>query len=68
MPALRVVPRRTATVTASVITAYVHWTEWALFVSVLANQGGVRIPVAPALLDAGALAGSGSLRVGGLAI
>ena len=54
--------------TASVITAYVHWTEWALFVSVLANQGGLPIPVAPALLGAGALAGSGSLRVGGLAI
>ena len=54
--------------TASVITAYAHWTEWALFVSVLANQGGVRIPVAPALLGAGALTGSGRLRVGGLAI
>jgi len=50
-------------VTPSVITAYAHWAEWALFVWVLANQGGVPIPVAPALLGAGALAGSGSLSV-----
>ena len=49
--------------TPSVITAYAHWAEWALFVWVLANQGGVPIPVAPALLGAGALAGSGSLSV-----
>ena len=45
--------------TASVIAAYVHWAELALFVWVLANQGGVPIPVVPALLGAGALAGSG---------
>jgi membrane protein DedA with SNARE-associated domain len=36
---------------------------WALFVWVLANQGGVPVPVAPWLLAAGALAGSGSVSV-----
>ena len=45
--------------TSSVIAAHAHWAEWALFVWVLANQGGVPIPVVPALLGAGALAGSG---------
>jgi len=35
---------------------------WVLFVWVLANQEGVPVPVAPSLLAAGALAGSGSLR------
>jgi membrane protein DedA with SNARE-associated domain len=35
---------------------------WVLFVWVLANQAGVPVPVAPFLLTAGALAGSGSLR------
>jgi membrane protein DedA with SNARE-associated domain len=45
--------------TASVIAAHAHWAEWALFVWVLANQSGVPIPVVPALLGAGALAGSG---------
>lgn len=35
---------------------------WVLFVWVLANQAGVPVPVAPSLLAAGALAGSGSLR------
>ncbi len=35
---------------------------WVLFVWVLANQAGVPVPVAPFLLAAGALAGSGSLR------
>src|SRR5262245_19486862 len=34
-----------------------------LFVWVLANQGGVPIPAVPSLIAAGALAGSGSLRV-----
>jgi len=50
-------------VTPSVIAAHAHWAELALFVWVLANQGGMPIPVAPALLGAGALAGSGSLSV-----
>jgi len=45
-------------VTLSVIAA-VPWAELALFLWVLANQGGVPIPVVPALLGAGALAGSG---------
>ena len=45
--------------TTSVIAAHTHWAEWALFVWVLANQSGVPIPVVPALLGAGALAGSG---------
>ncbi|PYM35170.1 MAG: hypothetical protein DME17_13520 [Candidatus Rokuibacteriota bacterium] len=49
--------------TASVIAADAYWAEWALFVWVLANQGGVPIPVMPALLGAGALAGRGSLSV-----
>ena len=49
--------------TPSVIAAHAQWAEWVLFVWVLANQGGVPIPVAPALLGAGALAGSGSLSV-----
>ena len=44
--------------TPSVIAA-VPWAELALFLWVLANQGGVPIPVVPALLGAGALAGSG---------
>jgi membrane protein DedA with SNARE-associated domain len=52
-----------ATLTPSVIAAHAHWAEWALFVWILANQGGVPIPVVPALLGAGALAGSGSLSV-----
>jgi undecaprenyl-diphosphatase len=47
-------------VTPSVIAAYA---EGALFVGVLANQGGVPIPVVPALLGAGALVGSGGLSV-----
>jgi len=46
-------------VTPSVIAAHA-----ALFVWVLANQGGVPIPVGVALLGAGALAGSGGLSVG----
>jgi len=46
-------------VIASVIAAGAYWAEWALFVWVLANQGGVPIPVVPALLGAGALAASG---------
>ena len=44
--------------TPSVIAA-VPWAELALFLWVLANQGGVPIPVVPALIGAGALAGSG---------
>ena len=47
--------------TLSVIAAHVHWAELALFVWILANQGGVPIPAVPALLGAGALAGSGGL-------
>jgi membrane protein DedA with SNARE-associated domain len=50
-------------VTSSVIAAHAYWAEWALFVWVLANQGGVPIPVVPALLGAGALTGRGSLSV-----
>jgi len=50
-------------VTASVIAA-VPWAALALFLWVLANQGGVPIPGGVALLGAGALAGSGSLSVG----
>ena len=49
--------------TASVIAAHAHWAELALFVWVLANQGGVPVPAGPALLGAGALAGSGDLSV-----
>jgi len=48
-------------VTPSLIAAHEHWAELALFVWVLANQGGVPIPAVPVLLGAGALAGSGSL-------
>ena len=47
--------------TTSIIAAHAHWAELALFVWVLANQGGVPIPAVPVLLGAGALAGSGSL-------
>jgi membrane protein DedA with SNARE-associated domain len=50
-------------VTSSVIAAHAYWAEWALFVWVLANQGGVPIPVVPALLGAGALTGRSSLSV-----
>ncbi len=49
--------------TPSVIAAHAYWAEWALFVWVLVNQGGVPIPVVPALLGAGALTGRGSLSV-----
>ena len=49
--------------TPSVIAVYAHWAEVALFVWVLANQGGVPVPAGPALLGAGALAGSGDLSV-----
>ena len=49
--------------TPSVIAAHAHWAELALFVWVLANQGGMPIPVVPVLLGAGALAGRGSLSV-----
>lgn len=49
--------------TASVIAAHADWAELALFVWVLANPGGMPIPVVPALLGAGALAGSGSRSV-----
>lgn len=38
-----------------------HSTTWVLFAWVLANQGGVPVPVSPLLLTAGALAGGGSL-------
>ena len=44
--------------TASVIAA-APWAALARFLWVLANQGGVPIPVVPALLGAGALAGDG---------
>ena len=37
--------------------------EWVLFGWVLANQGGVPLPVVPALLAAGALAASGRLQI-----
>lgn len=43
--------------------------EWVLFGWVLANQGGVPVPVVPGLMAAGALAASGRLSVvGALAI
>jgi membrane protein DedA with SNARE-associated domain/rhodanese-related sulfurtransferase len=45
---------------ASVITENAGWI---LFTWILANQGGVPVPVVPALLGAGALAGSGRLSV-----
>ena len=48
---------------ASAIAA-VPWAELTLFLWVLANQGGVPIPVMPALLGAGAQAGN----AGGLSI
>jgi len=51
-------------VTPSVIAAYAQWAESTLFVWVLANQGGVPIPVVPALLGAGALAGNDGLSAG----
>jgi len=38
--------------------------EWLLFAWVFGNQAGVPIPVVPALLGAGALAGSGHLTMG----
>ena len=38
--------------------------EWLLFAWVLVNQGGLPVPVIPALLGAGALAGSGHLSLG----
>ena len=38
-----------------------HSAPWVLFTWVLANQGGVPIPVSPCLLAAGALASGGSL-------
>ena len=37
--------------------------EWLLFVGILANQGGVPVPVAPWLLAAGVLAASGHLSL-----
>ena len=37
--------------------------EWVLFGWVLANQGGVPLPVVPVLLGAGALAATGRLRI-----
>jgi membrane protein DedA with SNARE-associated domain/rhodanese-related sulfurtransferase len=45
---------------APVITEYA---SWILFAWILANQGGVPVPVVPALLGAGALAGSGRLSI-----
>ena len=45
---------------APVITEYAGWI---LFAWILANQGGVPVPVVPALLGAGALAGSGRLSI-----
>src|SRR5258707_2128336 len=45
---------------APVITDYA---SWILFAWILANQTGVPVPVVPALLGAGALAGSGRLRI-----
>jgi membrane protein DedA with SNARE-associated domain len=38
--------------------------EWLLFAWVLGNQGGLPVPVVPALLGAGALAGNGHLSLG----
>ncbi len=40
--------------------------EWVLFGWVLANQGGVPVPVVPVLLAAGTLAAGGRLSVGGI--
>ena len=37
--------------------------EWLLFAWVFSNQAGVPVPVVPALIGAGALAGSGHLRM-----
>ena len=45
---------------APVITEYA---SWILFAWTLANQGGVPVPAVPALLGAGALAGSGRLSI-----
>jgi len=45
---------------APVITDYAGWI---LFAWILANQGGVPVPVVPALLGAGALAGTGRLSI-----
>jgi membrane protein DedA with SNARE-associated domain len=40
-----------------------EYPEWLLFAWVLGNQGGLPVPVIPALLGAGALAGSGHLSL-----
>ena len=45
---------------APVITEYA---SWILFAWILANQGGLPVPVMPALLGAAALAGSGRLSI-----
>ena len=42
--------------------------EWVLFAWVLGNQGGLPVPVVPALLGAGALAGSGHLSLSGVVV
>ena len=41
----------------------VDYAEWFLFAWVLSNQSGVPVPVVPALLGAGALAGNGRLNL-----
>src|SRR5260370_42417280 len=45
------------------VPAIVENAEWVLFAWVLANQGGVPVPVVPALLGVGALIASGRLSV-----
>ena len=37
--------------------------EWVLFMWIMANQGGLPVPVVPALFGVGALVASGRLRI-----
>jgi hypothetical protein len=60
--ALLVIAAPVVTLGDEVVESMTPYTGWVLFVWVLAYQAGVPVPVAPSLLAAGALAGSGSLR------
>ncbi len=58
--ALLVIAAPVVTLGDEMIESMTPHAGWVLFVWVLANQAGVPVPVAPSLLAAGALAGSGS--------
>jgi len=60
--ALLVIAAPLVTLGDEVVESMTPYAGWVLFVWVLAYQAGVPVPVAPSLLAAGALAGSGSLR------